>query len=435
MWYQESVFYHVYPLGLCGAPAQNDGRIVHRLDALAGWIPHISRLGAGAVLFGPLWQSDTHGYDTRDYRTLDGRLGSDDDLVRLVAQLHQAGLRVVVDGVFNHVGRGFWAFRDVLARRQASPYAGWFYIDFGRDDNYGDGLWYQGWQDHYELVRLNLANPAVADYLLGCVADWIDRFGIDGLRLDVAYMLDVGFMRRLAGMCRGKRPDFFMVGEMLGGDYNVLMKDGLLDSVTNYECYKGLYSSLNTHNLFEIAYAFNRQSGPEPWCLYRGRHLFNFVDNHDVTRIASQLNDPDDLPLVYDLLMAMPGIPCIYYGSEWGTAGVKRSDGDASLRPSFGKPEWNALTDHLSRLSHVRVKAPALCQGDYRPLLVTNRQLVFARQAAGQRIIVAINTDSQRFQAHFDAQAGAGTDLLTGLGHDFGGGSWLEGRTAYLWQV
>ena len=413
MWSDKSVFYQIYPLGLCGAPRENDGATVPRIRRLLDWTEHIKGVGADAVYFCPVFQSDAHGYDTRDYRVLDCRLGDNRDFKAVCDAFHAAGLRVVLDGVFNHVGRGFWAFQDLLQNREHSAYRDWFFVDFGGDSPYGDGLWYEGWEGHYELVKLNLRNPAVADYLLDAIRFWVEEFGIDGLRLDVAYLLDRDFIRRLRGFCDGLKPDFFLVGEMLGGDYNQLLGEGLLHSVTNYECYKGLYSSLNSMNLFEIAHSLGRQFGPEDWTLYKGRRLLSFVDNHDVTRAASILRDPSHLPLLYALLFAMPGIPCVYYGSEWGQKGEK-SQGDDALRPDIEKPQENDLTRFIAALAAAHKQCAPLWKGDYRNLQITNRQLVFQRQAGDEIVVAAVNADSAPFTAHFPVPFPEGRDLLSG---------------------
>ena len=313
MWAYESVFYQIYPLGFCGAPRQNDGVLEPRIRKVADWIPHIKDCGADAIYFSPIFDSDAHGYDTRDYRKLDCRLGSNEDFAEVCGELHKNGIKVVLDGVFNHVGRGFWAFQDVLKNREQSPYKDWFHINFGGNDGYNDGLWYEGWEGHYELVKLNLRNEAVIEHLFSCIRGWVDEFDIDGLRLDVAYCVDRDFLRRLRGFCDTLKPEFFLVGEILGGDYTQIMNDQMLHSATNYECYKGLFSSLNSMNLFEIGHSLLRQFGPENWTLYKGKHLLNFVDNHDVARIASNLTTKEHLPLIYALLFGMPGIPCIYY--------------------------------------------------------------------------------------------------------------------------
>ena len=430
MWYDDAVFYQLYPLGACGAPWVNDGVRESRILKLIDWIPHIRALGCGAVYLNPVFESDAHGYDTRDYRVLDCRLGTNADLRAVVDAFHAAGLRVVLDGVFNHVGRGFWAFRDVQERRWDSPYRDWFNLSFDGNSNYNDGFWYEGWEGHYELVKLNLRNPAVADYILDTVKFWAGEFGIDGLRLDVAYCLDLDFLARLRGFCDSLRPDFFLVGETLHGDYNRWLAS--LHSVTNYECYKGLYSSLNDLNLFEIGHSIKRQSGSEPWALYRGRKLFNFLDNHDVTRIASILRDKRELPVAYGLLMAMPGIPCVYYGSEWGLDGEKR-DGDASLRPALEGPERSELTELVAALIAARNKSRALREGGYAEVLLTNRQYIFQREADGERVLCAFNADSEPYTAHFNAGCGRAVDLVSGVEHDFGGGSVLPPYSVSYW--
>ena len=172
MWAYDSVFYHIYPLGFCGAPHDNDGVLTHSILKIADWAGHIEKLGADAMYLGPVFESDCHGYDTRDYRRVDCRLGTNEDLKTVCAELRKHGIRVIFDGVFNHVGRGFWAFRDVQERKWDSPYKDWFHINFGGNSGYNDGFWYEGWEGHYELVKLNLKNPAVVDYILDTVKFW-----------------------------------------------------------------------------------------------------------------------------------------------------------------------------------------------------------------------------------------------------------------------
>ena len=434
MWAYESVFYQIYPLGLCGAPFENDGVTASRILKVEDWIPHIQKLGANAVYFCPLLQSDTHGYNTRDYRRLDVRLGTNDDFAAVCNKLHQAGIRVVLDGVFNHVGRGFFGFQDVLKNRENSPFCDWFHLNFSGDSPYHDGFWYEGWEGNYDLVKLNLKNPAVEEYLFDSIRLWVQWWDIDGLRLDVAYCLDLDFVRHLRIFCDSLKPDFFLVGEVLHGDYNRLLGDSMLHSVTNYECYKGLWSSFNSRNMFEIIHSLNRQFGPEEWTLYKGRHLLSFVDNHDVTRAASILTNRAHLPLLYALCFGMPGIPCVYYGSEWGEEG-KKSDGDQALRPNLPHPVENELTDWISRLAAAKKGSRALNYGDFRSVLLTNLQCIFERKTEEERVMVAINMDDQPFMAHFDAGCGRATDLLTGEPHDFGGGSELPPYSASFWLM
>lgn len=434
MWSYESVFYQIYPLGFCGAPFENDGVPAHRILKVNDWIPHIKKLGANAIYFSPVFESDTHGYNTRDYRLIDTRLGTNEDFKQVCKNLHDEGIRVVLDGVFNHVGRGFFAFQDVLEKRWDSPYKDWFSLNFDGNSNYNDGLWYEGWEGNYDLVKLNLRNEEVIEHIFSCIKGWIEEFDIDGLRLDVAYCLDPDFVRRLRTYCDSLKADFFLVGETLHGDYNQLMNDEMLHSVTNYECYKGLFSSFNSMNMFEVNHSLLRQFGPENWTLYKGKHLLSFVDNHDVTRIASNLTNEAHLPLIYALTFGMPGIPCVYYGSEWG-AKARKEDGDPALRASFEAPEWTELTDFISLLAKAKKASNALNYGDFRSILLTNKQCIFERKTDSERVLVAINADAEPFDAHFDAGCGTALELITGEMHDFGGGSTLPGYSAAFWKM
>ncbi len=414
MWVYNSVFYQIYPIGFCGAPVHNDGECVPRIRKLMDWSEYLGNLGVDSILLNPIFESDNHGYDTRDFRKIDCRLGTNEDFADVCASLHEHNVKIVLDGVFNHVGRGFWAFQDVLEKRWDSPYKDWFHINFDGNSCYNDGFWYEGWEGHFELVKLNLKNPAVVDYLLDCVKFWVSEFDIDGLRLDVAYSLDHDFMRRLRSYTQEIKPDFALIGEVLFGDYNLIVNDSMLHSCTNYECYKGLYSSFNSMNLFEIAHSLHRQFGADQWCIYRGKHLMTFADNHDVTRLASILTNKEHIPLAYGLMLGMPGIPCLYYGSEWGQTGEKAPDNDYALRPCFEKPMPNELTDYIKKLIAVRQKSDALCSGTYKNVVIQNHQLVFSRSSEKERIIVAVNAAADSYTAWNQELNGKALELLSG---------------------
>lgn len=434
MWAYESVFYQIYPLGFCGAPFENDGKLESRILKVIDWIPHIKKLCVDAIYFSPVFDSDTHGYNTRDYFKIDCRLGKNEDFKKVCEVLHKADIKVVLDGVFNHVGRGFWAFQDVLLNRENSRYRDWFYIDFGGNSNYNDGLWYEGWEGNYDLVKLNLRNEEVIQHIFSAVKNWIDEFDIDGLRLDVAYCLDKDFLKRLRSYTDSLKNEFFLVGETLHGDYNQWMNDEMCHSVTNYECYKGLFSSFNSMNMFEICHSLARQFGTENWTLYKGKHLLSFVDNHDVSRIASNLTNEKHLPLIYAIAFGMPGIPCVYYGSEWG-AKAHKSEGDPALRASYENPEFNELSEWISKLSEAKKNSKALNYGGYRSIVLTNHQCIFERACDEERVLVAINASEQSYTAHFDAGCGMAVDLITGDNHDFGGGSELAPYSAAFWKM
>ncbi len=435
MWAYESVFYQIYPIGFCGAPRRNDGVAANRIAKVSDWADHIVSTGCNAIYFSPVFESDSHGYDTRDFRRIDCRLGTNGDFAEVCRVLHEKGIKIVLDGVFNHVGRGFWAFQDVLEKKWESPYKDWFHISFDGNSCFDDGFWYEGWEGHYELVKLNLRNEHVIHHIFDCIKGWVDEFDIDGLRLDVAYSLDRDFIRRLRTHCDSLKEEFFLVGEVMSSDCNPFLQNGMLHSCTNYDCYKGLYSSFNSMNLFEITHSLQRQFGPEEWTQYKGQHLLSFVDNHDVTRVASILTNKHHLPLIYALMIGMPGIPCIYYGSEWGAEGVKQPDNDDNLRPCFEAPVHNELTDWIAHLAKAKRESKALCYGSFKTRLLTNHQVIFEREYEGERVMVAINASDQTYHAHFNAEAGRAIDLITGETHDFGGGSEMPPYFAAYWKV
>ena len=435
MWAYESVFYQIYPMGFCGAPWENDGKTVNRIEKVGDWAAHIASVGCNAVYFSPVFESDSHGYDTRDFRKIDCRLGTNKDFAEVCGKLHKEGVRIVLDGVFNHVGRGFWAFKDVQEKKWDSPYKDWFHISFDGNSNHNDGFWYEGWEGHYELVKLNLRNEEVIQHIFDCIRGWVQVESIRSSAESNDYSLDRDFIRRLRSFCDSLKPDFFLVGEVMSSDCSPFLADGMLHSCTNYDCYKGLYSSFNSMNMFEIGHSLQRQFGPEPWTLYKGKHLLSFVDNHDVTRVASILTNEKHLPLIYAMMVGMPGIPCIYYGSEWGEKAQKQQGSDANLRPCFDEPQTNELTEWIAKLAKAKKSSKALCYGGYTIRLMTNKQIIFERAFEDERVMVAINADDQPFSAHFNAEAGRARDLITGEVHDFGGGSELPPYYAAFWQV
>ena len=397
---KDAVFYHIYPLGFCGAI--NNGKDISSTSGFNKfddrWIKHLKNMGINAIYFGPIFKSSYHGYDTIDYLKIDDRLGTNDDFKNIVTKLHDNNIRVIIDGVFNHVGREFWAFEDVKNNKSNSQYASWFNIDFNGNSNYNDGFYYEGWEGHYDLVKLNLYNKNVKDYLLHVVEYWIDKLDIDGIRLDVAYSLDKNFIKELRFATNKLKKDFWLMGEMIHGDYNSIVSPEMLHSATNYELYKGLYSSHNDKNYFEIAYSLNRQFGE--YGIYKNLTLYNFVDNHDVNRIATIINDKRYLNNIYTLLFTIPGIPSMYYGSEWGIEG-DRSVTDLTLRPELSIDDFDNnessknLETFITRLINIRKNNKELTLGIYKEFIVKNRQFVFGRYLNNNWIIILLNLDDK----------------------------------------
>ncbi len=404
-WYDEAVFYHIYPLGLTGAPKQNDyGEPVHRLNTLIPWIDHVQKIGCNAIYIGPLFESVGHGYETTDYRKLDSRLGTNEDLTNYVKLCHEKGIRVILDGVFNHVGRDFFAFKDLQQNREQSRYRDWFCdVNFGGNNEYNDGFSYGNWGGYNLLVKLNHWNPEVRNYILDVVRFWVSEFDIDGIRLDAADVLHFDMMKDLRALANTIKPDFWLMGEVIHGEYSRWVNEGTLHSVTNYHLHKALYSGCNDHNFFEIAHTVKRlydMGGNRP----DGLKLYNFTDNHDVERIHTKLQNKDHFHAVHVMEYTLPGIPSIYYGSEFAIDGEKHRGGsDDAIRPALNLEDFkdaytqNPATVLISRLGRIRRAVPALSYGSYRELALTTKQYAYVRELDGVQVIMTVNNDTSDY--------------------------------------
>lgn len=406
--FADKFFYHIYPLGLCASPHQNDfccpaGNAFERLE---GELERLHAMGINALYIGPVFESSSHGYDTVDYYHVDRRLGNNESFKHFCACCHQQGIAVVLDAVFNHTGRDFFAFRDLQQNGQNSQFKGWYLnLDFSRRSNFGDCFDYEGWAGHKQLVKLDVDNEAVREHLFGAVDFWMQEFGIDGLRLDAADVLSKSFLDALSAHCKAKKLDFWLMGEVVHGDYNDWVREGRLDSVTNYQLYKALWSSLNDKNFFELSYNLDREFGANG--MYDYSLLYNFLDNHDVNRIASTVKKAEHLYLLYALMFCIPGIPSVYYGSEWGIRGKRTDFGDRELRPalppfvqSFSddiRPSVDsaALVSLITRFSDLRKNHPSLQTGTYKLVNVTNQTLAFTRSGNGETLMVCFNCDDK----------------------------------------
>ena len=417
-WIHNTVIYNIYPIGFCGAPKENNFQLNYRLDKIYDFIPHFKKMGVNCILFNPVFESTRHGYDTIDYRKIDSRLGDNESFKKICDALHQNGIRVILDGVFNHVGRDFFAFKDIQEKGMGSPYTSWFQnIRFDQQSPYGDHFSYEGWAGFYDLVKLNLQNEDVLNYLFDAVRYWIDEFDIDGLRLDAANVMDVNFFKRLRGVTKEKKPDFWMFGEIVGGDYNRLANAETLDSVTNYEIYKGLFSSHNDRNYFEFAHSVDRQCGD--WGMYKNIYMYNFADNHDVTRLASIIRDKALQKNVYTMLYAMPGVPSVYYGSEFGMEGKKQRHSDDDLRRELNlnaleNPDY-ALFDHICKLGKIRHSLEALQYGKYKNEQIQLEHMCFSIKTDNQKVYIMLNQSNEPRNIGVNTDFnGVLTDVLNG---------------------
>lgn len=416
-WYDEAVFYHIYPLGLTGAPKQNSyGEPEHRLNTLIPWISHIKNIGCNAIYIGPLFESVGHGYETTDYKKLDSRLGTNEDLTNFVAECHKQGVRVILDGVFNHTGRDFFAFKDIRQNRENSQYKDWYCnVNFWGNNSFNDGFSYENWGGHDLLAKLNQHNPAVRDYICDVIRFWVKEYDIDGIRLDAADVMDFEYMKALRHVANEVKPDFWLMGEVIHGNYSRWANEGTLHSVTNYMLHKALFSGHNDHNYFEVAHTIKYVSNMVGDKL----RLYSFVDNHDVERIYTKLSNKAHYVPVHVMLYTLPGIPSLYYGSEFGIEGRKERSSDDSLRPALNYEDYkdaietNSCTKLIAALGKIRRNTPALCYGEYKELLLQTSHYAYARVLDGKSVIATVNNSDN--DVYMDLQAGNSSEYVGAL--------------------
>jgi cyclomaltodextrinase len=394
-WIQHTVWWQVFPLGFVGAEpeAAPAAPVVQRLPHLHGWLDYAVELGASGLALGPIFAASTHGYDTVDPFRIDPRLGDDTDFDALIEAAHARGLRILLDGVFNHVGRRHPAFQEVLHRGPQAERANWFKLSWPRGTAPGSEPDYACFEGHRQLVTLNHDAPQVADYVAAIMDHWLNR-GADGWRLDAAYAVPRRFWAQVLSQIRSAHPDAYIVGEVIHGDYTGIVRDTGMDAVTQYELWKAIWSGLNDRNLFELAHALERHNG------YLDAFVpLTFVGNHDVTRIASRLTDERLLPHALAILFTCGGTPSIYAGDEQAFRGVKeeRVGGDDAIRPPFPPTPaelapygWPIYRLHQSLIA-LRRRHPWLHRARTRQVHLANAQLVLAMTEAPQTLFVALN--------------------------------------------
>ena len=370
-WVRHVIWWHLYPLGFVGAfPAAADpDPAEHRLRRIVDWFDHAIQLGASGIALGPIFAPRTPGYDTTDHYRIDPRLGDDDDFDYLVTEAHRRGLRVLLDGVFNHVGMDFEAA------------ASWF-----RGDTF---------EGHDGLLTLNHDNPEIADYTADVMAHWLRR-GADGWRLDAAYAVPPQFWAAVLPRVRQHHPDAWFLGELIHGDYAAVVREAGFDSVTQYELWKAIWSGLNDANFYELDWAMRRHND-----FVESFAPLTFIGNHDVTRIASQLQRPEHLAHALVILMTIGGIPSIYAGDEFGFHGIKeeRVGGDDAVRPEFGSPpaQLDPRQAEVWRLHQylvgLRRRHSWLHAASTAKMQLDNRHYVYESRCGDEALIVALNID------------------------------------------
>lgn len=400
-WVEHALWWHVYPLGFLGAEESAlppDAPVTHRLPGLVPWLDYLVELGASGLLLGPVFASETHGYDTVDHLRVDPRLGDEADLQALFEAAHARGVRVLLDGVFNHVGRGFPRFEQALREGPGSESASWFHLFW---QGAGEPE-YEHFEGHRSLVTLDHGSAAVADYVTDVMTTWLDR-GADGWRLDAAYAVPLAFWAQVLPRVRARHPDAYVVGEVIHGDYAAFVDDGAMDAVTQYELWKAIWSSLNDRNLFELSWALQRHAE-----FLTSFVPMTFLGNHDVTRIASRVDDERHLAHALVVLCTVPGTPSVYAGDEQGYRGVKedREGGDAEVRPPFPPtPEELSTLGHSTyalhrRLIGLRRRHPWLHRAELAVASTSNDGLVYGVAAGSDdRLVVVLNVGDDVYEA------------------------------------
>jgi len=422
-WIRDTVWWHVYPLGFFGAEKlalPPDAMPNPRLRSFETWFDYVCHLGCNGILLAPLFSSESHGYDTTDFYNLDSRLGTNADLIWFIESCRERNIRVVFDGVFNHVGRSFGPFQDVRQHRQQSHFASWFLIDWNNGAN-EDGFSYVNFEGHHRLVKLNHNNPEVVDYVVNVINHWLG-FGIDGWRLDAAYAVAPHFWQQVLDRVRQKFPDAWFLGEVIHGDYVNSVRQGHLESVTQYELWKAIWSALNDRNFFELSHALNRNNDFSKVFLPN-----TFIGNHDVTRIATELKDVRDVELALAVLCTVPGTPSIYYGDEqlWMARKEKRAGGDDAIRPCFpSHPQLlsgnSSAFDTYRDLIWLRRNNPWIASSQIKMITLTNQTSVYETKCGANRFFVALNVSDSEFKIHSSAE----WNLVNGRAQA-GAGGWL----------
>src|SRR5882672_4669901 len=394
-WVEQAVFWQIYPLGFTGAEAEASDQVgvVHRLGHIKSWLDYAVELGASGLLLGPIFASSTHGYDTIDYFQIDPRLGDDADFAALIEAAHGRGLRVVLDGVFNHVGREFPLFRRAVAAGPDAPDPAWFRLSWPADHAPGQEPEYETFEGHHQLVALNHDEPAVAQYVARVMNHWLER-GADGWRLDAAYAVPRRFWAQVLPQVRTDHPDAYVFGEVIHGDYAGFVRETGVDAVTQYELWKAIWSALNDRNFFELAWALERHNS-----LLDTFVPLTFIGNHDVTRIASQLVDERYLPHALVILLSCGGTPSIYSGDEQAFRGIKehRAGGDDAIRPAFPASPADLAPFGLpiyrlhQELIGLRRRHPWLHRARSRVIELRNTDLTLELSHEENRLWVALN--------------------------------------------
>lgn len=400
-WYDNAVFYHIHPLNLCGCGHEDIQTTGTHFLELAQWAEHAKKLGCNAIYIGPLFESEAHGHGITNYHKVDHRIGTNEEFKQWIAGCHSLGLRVVIDGIFTHVGRGFFAFEHLRKNGKKSPYKDWFSnVSFTHDNEYGDGFSYEKWGGYSRLVKFNLQNPWACDYHYDTVRLWISEFDIDGIRLDAVDEWDYDFIKDLRKVTDSMKPDFWLMGELIQEDYTRWVNNKMMHTAANNDLNRQFYYTHNGGSYDDLAKEIRRFNK-----LSHDAKLYTFLDNYDEAHVYEKLNHAEHHYLMTMLLYTLHGYPAVCCGSEfsagWANNRAKMAGGPAEgSRPLLKLADYKEFytSDEITYLHCLLGRANQqfleLSEGSYLELLVTKGQLAFARMLGKSAIITAVNKES-----------------------------------------
>ena len=415
-WVQDAIFYQIFPDRFANGNLQNDPPNVQPwgseptawgfqggdLRGIIDKFDYLLDLGINAIYLNPIFLSpSTHRYNTSDYYTIDYRLGDMQDFQALLKLAHANSLRVILDGVFNHCSRGFFAFVDVLENEEHSGYQDWFHIRRFPVEAYigGKAENYLGWWEHKSLPKFNTNNPETRRYLLNVARYWIEQ-GADGWRLDVPNEIDDDdFWAEFRYQVKSVNREAYLVGEIWTADPRWIGPyhfDGLL----NYPLRDAIIEFLNTTFLNASGFADRVEDLLKLYPQENAYAMYLPLSTHDTERILTIFEgNVDKTKLAYSFLFAYPGAPAIYYGDEIGLMGGK----DPASRGAFpwDPTTWQSeLRVYLQQLMSARKRHYALRRGSYRRVLVDDRRncYAFARVLGDEKILVVMNAGPTRRQ-------------------------------------
>ena len=414
-WVKDTVWYQIFPERFCNKKASlpkknilpwaegsvtNDEFYGGDIPGITSKIGYLADLGITGIYLTPVFEaSTTHKYDTTDYRKIDPAFGTEEDFRELVDTAHKAGIRIMLDGVFNHCGYYFPYWQDVLEKGPESAYWNWFMVNkwpFDQTDPWTYDKKYYSFHFTAFMPKLNTNNDEVAEYLAETCEYWIKEFGIDGLRLDVAHEISNKFCRTLRSRLKALRPDFYILGEIWQDSMRWLRGDEF-DSVMNYPFHNAVMNFFRDKETDSRNFQYRINKCYSMYMEQTNQVLFNLLDSHDTARLRTKLPDEDSFFQALCILYTMPGSPCIFYGTEIAMEGGPDPDCRRCMPwDAIESGAYQETCDMVKALIRLRrqeplCRCPGLVFSDPEP---NSRVITYRRQEDNRSLTVCINAGS-----------------------------------------